>query len=56
MSDSRYSGIESHFLAATAEWMNLHVDFSARNVSPWPDEAGKQMKVANPIFFAAANN
>jgi len=24
------------FLAATAEWMNLHVDLAARRVSPWP--------------------
>lgn len=25
------------FLAATAEWMNLHVDLSTRRVAPWPD-------------------
>ena len=25
------------YLAATAEWNNLHVDMSARRVSPWPD-------------------
>lgn len=25
-----------HFLAATAEWMNLHVDLSTRRVAPWP--------------------
>jgi len=25
------------FLAATAEWMNLHVNLDARRVSPWPD-------------------
>lgn len=24
------------FLAATAEWMNLHVDMSVRRVAPWP--------------------
>ncbi len=24
------------FLAATAEWMNLHVDLSTRRVAPWP--------------------
>lgn len=24
------------FLAATAEWMSLHVDLQARRVSPWP--------------------
>ena len=28
---------EKKFLAATAEWMNLHVDLAARRVSPWPD-------------------
>lgn len=28
---------KQHFLAATAEWMNLHVDLDARRVSPWPD-------------------
>ncbi len=26
------------FLAATAEWMNLHVDMTTRRVAPWPDE------------------
>lgn len=26
------------FLAATAEWMNLHVDMDTRRVSPWPDD------------------
>ena len=26
-----------HYLAATAEWMNLHVDLATRRVSPWPD-------------------
>lgn len=25
------------FVAATAEWLNLHVDLSVRKVSPWPD-------------------
>lgn len=25
------------YLAATAEWMNLHVDLGSRRVSPWPD-------------------
>ncbi len=29
---------ESGFLAATAEWMNLHVDLASRRVSIWPDE------------------
>ena len=28
---------DQHFLAATAEWLNLHVDLSIRKVSPWPD-------------------
>lgn len=27
---------EKLFLAATAEWMNLHVDLKKRRVSPWP--------------------
>lgn len=25
------------YLAATAEWLNLHVDMDTRRVSPWPD-------------------
>lgn len=28
---------EKGFLAATAEWMNLHIDLETRRVSPWPD-------------------
>ena len=28
---------EKGFLAATAEWMNLHVDLATRRVAPWPD-------------------
>tara|TARA_R110002049_G_scaffold174702_7_gene341871 strand:+ start:169 stop:693 length:525 start_codon:yes stop_codon:yes gene_type:complete len=28
----------NHYLAATAEWMNLHVDLRKRRVSPWPDD------------------
>jgi acyl-CoA thioester hydrolase len=28
---------EKHYLAATSEWMNLHVDLEARRVCPWPD-------------------
>ena len=28
---------EKKFLAATAEWLNLHVDLDIRKVSPWPD-------------------
>jgi acyl-CoA thioester hydrolase len=27
---------EKNFVAATAEWMNLHVDLKSRRVSPWP--------------------
>ena len=30
-----YHGAE-RYLAATAEWMNLHVDMKARRVAPWP--------------------
>lgn len=29
---------ENGFLAATAEWMNLHVNLDTRRVTPWPDE------------------
>jgi acyl-CoA thioester hydrolase len=28
---------EENFLAATAEWLNLHVDLATRRVAPWPD-------------------
>lgn len=28
---------EQHFLAATAEWLNLHVDLAVRRVAPWPE-------------------
>jgi acyl-CoA thioester hydrolase len=61
---------EKEYLAATAEWMNLHVDLSSRRVKPFPesilaelqaytagqgvlpkpDEAGKHMKIREPIF------
>jgi acyl-CoA thioester hydrolase len=27
---------EEKYLAATAEWMNLHVDLESRRVAPWP--------------------
>ncbi len=27
---------DEHYLAATAEWMNLHVDLTSRRVTPWP--------------------
>lgn len=64
---------EEGFLAATAEWMNLHVDLASRRVAPWPeeilrsirelaegqadwpypDEAGRRMQVAEPLYSAA---
>ena len=28
---------EKHFLASTAEWLNLHINLKLRKVSPWPD-------------------
>ena len=28
---------EAGFLAATAEWMNLHVNLDTRRVTPWPE-------------------
>jgi acyl-CoA thioester hydrolase len=34
---------EKRFLAATAEWLNLHVDLSVRKVSPWPDKIRDQI-------------
>ena len=48
---------EKHYLAATAEWMNLHVDLSTRKVSPWPDNvlaeigsfAGEQPDTEMPL-------
>jgi len=62
-------------VAATAEWLNIHVDLNVRRVSPWPDairekiaefaalqgdwewpeEAGKKMHLATPIYCAAAS-
>jgi acyl-CoA thioester hydrolase len=61
---------EEDYLAATAEWMNLHIDLTSRRVTPFPDfvlaalqaytagqgvlprpeEAGKQIKIREPIF------
>jgi acyl-CoA thioester hydrolase len=40
---------DQHYLVATAEWMNLHVDLDVRRVAPWPDEirAGIAAYVAN---------
>lgn len=63
---------ENHYLASTAEWLNLHVDLETRRVAPWPaaildriaafaqqqdspdwpDEAGKKMHLANPLYSA----
>ncbi len=34
---------ETHFLAATAEWLNLHVDLDVRRVAPWPDAIRAQI-------------
>ena len=34
---------ENHFLAATAEWLNLHVDLNVRKVAPWPDAIRQQI-------------
>ncbi len=28
---------EKHYLAATAEWMNLHINLDSRRVCPWPE-------------------
>ena len=61
---------KENFLAATAEWMNLHIDLGTRRVSRWPEfalkalqefsndqvrgefpeEAGKKMSVAQPLY------
>jgi len=61
---------ENGYLAATAEWMTLHVDLETRRVAPWPqqiladitrvaeaqgdwpwpEQAGRQMSVPQPIF------
>jgi len=29
---------DEYYLAATAEWMNLHVDLELRRVAPWPHQ------------------
>jgi acyl-CoA thioester hydrolase len=34
---------EHRYLAATAEWLNLHVDLSVRKVAPWPDKILKKI-------------
>ena len=63
---------EEGYIAASAEWMNLHVDLATRRVAPWPgqilddirkvaaeqgdwpypEEAGRQMRVLQPMFSA----
>lgn len=65
---------EKGYLAATAEWLNLHVDLGTRRVGPWPDfvlralesftarqdvlpypeEAGRKIRVAKALWHAAA--
>jgi acyl-CoA thioester hydrolase len=35
---------EKRYLAATAEWMNLHVDLDSRRVSPWPEEIQEKIR------------
>ena len=64
---------DERYLAATCEWMNLHVDLATRRVAPWPqtilddianvvagqgdwpwpEEAGKQMTIPEPLYTAA---
>ena len=34
---------QDHYLAATAEWLNLHVDLDVRKVAPWPDSIRDQI-------------
>ena len=36
---------KERYLAATAEWMNLHVDLATRRVSPWPDDVREAIRV-----------
>jgi len=35
---------QDRFLAATAEWLNLHVDLDIRKVAPWPDDIRAQIE------------
>ncbi|MDA1062907.1 MAG: thioesterase family protein [Proteobacteria bacterium] len=64
------------YLAASAEWLNLHVDMTTRRVSPWPGEilqaiervsvaqgswpypedAGRTMRIVKPLFSAAGSD
>ncbi|HEX2140326.1 MAG TPA: thioesterase family protein [Woeseiaceae bacterium] len=42
---------EENYLAATAEWMNLHVDLETRRVSAWPEfvlRALEELTAAQP--------
>ena len=34
---------EQNYLAATAEWMSLHVDLNERRVSPWPEHVMQRL-------------
>tara|TARA_B100000963_G_scaffold217300_1_gene189486 strand:+ start:121 stop:618 length:498 start_codon:yes stop_codon:yes gene_type:complete len=34
---------EKKFIAATAEWLNLHINLDARKVTPWPDMIFKKI-------------
>jgi acyl-CoA thioester hydrolase len=36
---------DEKYLAATAEWMNLHVDLDTRKVSAWPDDILESISV-----------
>jgi len=76
LSDTQILGIEVSRGKVLPEWLNLHVDLSARKVSPWPDsireqiakfaeqqgildwpaEAGRQMKVRQPINSAMVSD
>jgi len=39
---------EKHYLAATAEWMNLHISLDSRRVCPWPESIRSRIgKFAN---------
>jgi hypothetical protein len=47
------------YLAATAEWMSLHVDMKTRRVAPWPDKIldnSRVMRVGKPLFSAPSDN
>ncbi len=37
---------EDGFLAATAEWLHVHVDLRERRVSPWPDDVLPRIREA----------